>query len=99
VAGCKHKVFTDAALRKIYKLTSGIPRIVNNLCDRALLGTFATGGERVDARIVARANRELHGVPGQPPRVRARFAVVAAALAGMALVVILAFHFGQIPFI
>jgi general secretion pathway protein A len=98
VAGCKHKVFTDAALRKIFKLTGGIPRIVNNLCDRALLGTFATGRERVDARIVARANRELHGVPGRPPRVRARFAVVAAALAGMALVVILAFHSGQLSF-
>ena len=98
VAGCLHKVFTDAALRKVFKLTGGIPRLVNSLCDRALLGAFATSCERVDARIIARANRELHGVSGWPSRIRARFAAVAGVLVGTAFVTVLAFYSGQLSF-
>ena len=98
VAGCLHKVFTDAALRKVFKLTGGIPRLINSLCDRALLGAFVTSSERVDARIIARANRELHGVSGWPSRIRARFAAVAGVLVGAAFVTVLAFYSGQLSF-
>ncbi len=93
VAGCRHKVFTDGALRKIYKLTDGVPRLINNLCDRALLGAFSIGRERINARIVARANRELLGAPTRQPRLR--FAGVSVALGCLILILTLTFHFGQ----
>ncbi|NCF82673.1 MAG: AAA family ATPase, partial [Proteobacteria bacterium] len=96
VAGCLHNVFTDAAQRKVFRLTGGVPRLINSLCDRALLGAYATSSERVDARIVARANRELHGVSGRWLQVRARFAAVAGVLVGVALVAVLAFNSGQL---
>jgi general secretion pathway protein A len=61
VAGTERQLFTPAAIRRIFRLTGGVPRLINILCDRALLGAFATGQECVDWRIVSRAARELNG--------------------------------------
>jgi general secretion pathway protein A len=96
VAGGRHKVFTDGAQRKIYKLTGGVPRLINNLCDRALLGAFAVGRERINARIVKRAYGELLGVADKRPRLR--FATVSAALVCMTVLAMVAFHFSQLSF-
>lgn len=63
VAGCARALFTAGALRLVYRYTGGIPRLINNLCDRALLGAYATDRNRVDARIVRHAMRELRGEP------------------------------------
>ncbi len=55
--------FDRAALRRIARLSRGIPRRINLLCDRALLGAYALGRTRVDRRIVDRAATEVFG-PG-----------------------------------
>jgi len=59
VAGCQRPLFSARALRRIYQLSGGVPRLINILCDRALLGAYATGRRRVDRRVVGRAAREL----------------------------------------
>ncbi len=59
VAGAAQNPFTRAALRNISRLSSGVPRLINILCDRALLGAYATQQRQVNARIVRRAAREL----------------------------------------
>jgi type II secretory pathway predicted ATPase ExeA len=46
VAGCERKVFSAAAVRHIYRLTGGTPRLINSLCDRALLGAYTTRRSR-----------------------------------------------------
>jgi len=61
VAGVERQLFTAAALWRIYRLSGGVPRLVNILCDRALLGAFATHRQQVDWLIVSRAHRELQG--------------------------------------
>jgi len=38
VAGVKDRIFSDAAIAELYKLSGGVPRLINVLCDRALLG-------------------------------------------------------------
>jgi len=38
VAGAAGEIFTPSALREVYRLAAGIPRVVNVTCDRALLG-------------------------------------------------------------
>ncbi len=63
VAGVERQLFTAAALRRIFHLSGGIPRLINILCDRSLLGAFATHANLVDRRIVSWAFRELHGKP------------------------------------
>ncbi|MGH8458113.1 MAG: ExeA family protein, partial [Nevskiales bacterium] len=69
VAGSRRELFTAGALRTVYRQARGIPRLVNIICDRALLGAYARNVGLVDAGIVRRAAREaLQG----PDRRRAR---------------------------
>jgi len=53
--------FTKPALWKVFKYTHGIPRLVNALCDKALLGGFVAQSERINYGLVNRAVRELEG--------------------------------------
>jgi general secretion pathway protein A len=52
-------LFTPAAMKKIYQLTQGNPRMVNILCDRALLIGYADSIERIDLPEVRRASQEV----------------------------------------
>ncbi len=63
IAGCEQELFTLGALRKIFKISKGVPRTINILCDRALLGAYVTGQDMVDTRIVRNAAREVAGDP------------------------------------
>ena len=59
VAGGRGHLFTKAAIAKIYSYSHGIPRVINLVCDRALLGVYAQNGSVVDASMVRRAAREV----------------------------------------
>jgi general secretion pathway protein A len=52
-------VFTPAALRLIHDYSGGIPRLINLLCDRALLGGYAAQTARIDEDLVATAAEGL----------------------------------------
>ena len=47
--------FDRDALQRVYELSRGVPRRINLLCDRALLGTYADGKPRADRAIVEKA--------------------------------------------
>lgn len=51
--------FTDEALDKIFTYSGGTPRMVNILCDRALLAGFASETHTIDAQIVHQCAREV----------------------------------------
>jgi general secretion pathway protein A len=69
VAGAKGaSPFDGAALHRIHQLTRGVPRRVNLLCDRALLGAYATGKAKVDRAIVDKAALEVFGPNGESAR-------------------------------
>ncbi len=51
--------FSTSAMRRIHQRARGIPRRINLLCDRALLGAYAGGKAQVDARTIDRAAREV----------------------------------------
>ncbi len=55
------RIFSKAALRYVAKITKGVPRRINILCDRALLGAYAENRDHVDLRIVRKAAREIDG--------------------------------------
>ena len=61
VAGAAGEIFTPGALREVYRLAAGIPRVVNVTCDRALLGAYTQEQRRVTARLVRRAAGEVYG--------------------------------------
>jgi len=75
--------FDSVALKRIHTLARGVPRRINLLCGRALLGAYAEGLGTVTRRVVDKAATEVFGpnVPRHPPR--------QLALAGAAAVLLL----------
>lgn len=61
VADARKDIFTGAGIREIFKRSGGIPRLINLIGDRALLGAYTLGKLEVDRAIVRRAAIELKG--------------------------------------
>jgi len=61
VAGIEEEVFSTAAVNRLYILSGGIPRLINLICDRALLGAYVKEKRIVDASILAKAAGEVLG--------------------------------------
>lgn len=55
--------FSQRAMRRVHGLSHGVPRRINLLCDRALLGAYAAGAREVSVPIVNRAAREVFDAP------------------------------------
>src|SRR5207249_4589075 len=66
VGGTAAELFPPDALARLAMLSHGIPRLVNVLCDAALLGTFAAGKRAVTPAIVEDAWRD-HDTGGPAP--------------------------------
>jgi general secretion pathway protein A len=60
LAGGDPKIFTAKAVEAVYQYSSGIPRLVNVLCDNALLTAYALGQKSIDAPIVREVAADLH---------------------------------------
>jgi len=66
IAGAKGSFFSKPAIDRIYKISQGIPRIINLICDRSLLGTYSEGELQVTPKIVSKAAREILGGAPKP---------------------------------
>jgi len=63
VAGALGEVFDAGAKNAVFKLSQGVPRLINVICDRALLGAYSQGNRIVGRRLVHRATKEITGEP------------------------------------
>jgi general secretion pathway protein A len=61
VAGGRGQIFTTAALRELHRSSDGIPRLVNVIADRALLGAWSRETSTVDAKMTRQAAKEVFG--------------------------------------
>jgi general secretion pathway protein A len=104
VAGMTRAIPFDArALQRIHQLSRGVPRRINLLCDRALLGAYASGRTDVDAGILDKAASEVFDRPPSSRAQRARrramqrttAAVALGVATGAALVGVLALGIGR----
>jgi general secretion pathway protein A len=102
VAGQKEPIFTEPAMRQVHRAARGVPRLINVVCDRALLGAYTEDQRRVSAAVVKRAAREVLG----PARRRRAGAwpgwAPAAAAAALVLIgggVLLGRHAAGLPWI
>jgi general secretion pathway protein A len=66
VAGATRDIFSNGALREIQRLSGGVPRLINIISDRALLGAFTEDRHLVSASVVRRAAGEVFGKTFQP---------------------------------
>jgi general secretion pathway protein A len=60
-AGAKGSLFPAATVKRIYAISKGIPRLINLVCDRALLGTYVQNRLLVDVATVNNAAKEILG--------------------------------------
>ncbi len=61
IAGATSEIFGDRALREVYRLSGGVPRVINVICDRALLGAYTHDQHEVTAALVRQAGAEIFG--------------------------------------
>jgi general secretion pathway protein A len=63
-AGSQRQIIPRSLLPALYRASCGVPRVLNVLCDRALLGAYVEGKQQVDRKVLARAVREVRGDEG-----------------------------------
>ena len=59
IAGNREPIFTAGAIREIYDFSNGYPRLINIICDQALLTGFVRERKLIDEKIVAECSDEL----------------------------------------
>jgi general secretion pathway protein A len=88
IAGQRQPIFTKQAVRAAHRLARGIPRLLNTICDRALLGAYATGQTRVKEAVVRRAAREVLGTRRSRRWVAATAAAVLLVVVGSTIALV-----------
>ncbi|SDZ98755.1 Type II secretory pathway, component ExeA (predicted ATPase) [Desulfuromusa kysingii] len=61
IAGVERPLFPAATVAKLYKLTGGVPRLINLLCDRGLLGAYVRSVNIVSPALLTEAANEVFG--------------------------------------
>ena len=61
VAGATTDIFSAYALAAVYRLSAGVPRVINVICDRALLGAYSLDRHRATGALVRSAAAEVFG--------------------------------------
>lgn len=84
VAGALGEVFDSGAKKSVFNLSQGVPRLINVICDRALLGAYSEESRRVNSRLVRRAAAEVSGELERP--VWLRPALATTAVIGIAVI-------------
>ena len=100
VAGCTAQTpFAPRLMAHIHAMSHGVPRRINLLCDRALLGAYVENQPQVTRQILRRAAEEVFAEEGKPAAGRGlRWPQVAGGvLAGAVVTAALAWHFMPRP--
>jgi general secretion pathway protein A len=80
VAGALGEVIDRGAKREVYRLSQGVPRLINVICDRALLGAYSQESRIITRRLIRQAAAEVAGELEVSPY-RGRYALAAILLA------------------
>jgi general secretion pathway protein A len=88
VAGATADLFAGSALREVYRVSRGIPRLINVICDRALLGAYTQDLHVVPASLVRRAGAEVFGQELTPRSIPWIAACLALAVLGSSAVLL-----------
>lgn len=67
VAGCEQNIFTDNAVKAIGQFSRGVPRLINTICDNALLEGYLLKRESIDDDLISSVANDLGLIP-EPAR-------------------------------
>lgn len=104
VAGQNARLFPDQTIKQLYRLSKGIPRLINILCDRALLGAYVQSKPTVDTLTLTTAAKEVFGElkPGKKKFNSGNWLQMAAIVASFGIITVLialSFHYIEPAFI
>jgi len=86
VAGALGEVIDGGAKKEVFALSQGVPRLINVICDRALLGAYALESRVINRRLIKRAAAEVSGELDRSSTSR-HFAVAAGYIAAAIMLV------------
>jgi general secretion pathway protein A len=87
VSGASPLIFPEVLAKQVYRASNGVPRLINLICDRALLGTYVQGQQQVTAPTLRQSVLEVFAVTSRKPK--RPWGMVAALLAVVAGVSVL----------
>ena len=100
VAQCTRKLFNHAAITAIHKISKGIPRVTNLLCDRALINAYGSNDALVSKKIVLKSAVDALGDEVQIDSIwRQTTAKFAYSTAAIAMLLFAGFWLGQSSFV
>ena len=64
IAGAEYQIFESAVIKAFYYFSGGVPRLINTLCDYALVYAYATGKDKVDfeTALAVKKGRRIGGI-------------------------------------
>lgn len=96
VAECHRPLFSIGAVSTIHKLSQGIPRLINLLCDRSLMNSYNANDSVVSKKTVIKASVEALGDEFAAETFWAKPAIkIAAGVTGLLIVLMTGFGLGQ----
>ncbi|NOU00333.1 MAG: AAA family ATPase [Gallionella sp.] len=86
IAGASPLIFPEALVKQVYRASNGVPRLINLICDRALLGAYVQGQQQVTSPIIRQAILEVFAAtPRKPQRAWFVSAGLVAVATGIAI--------------
>ncbi|MDH3588319.1 MAG: AAA family ATPase [Gammaproteobacteria bacterium] len=86
VAGARRPIFSKLALTEVHRASGGVPRLINVICDRALLGAYTKEKPEISRQLVREAAAEISGRE-KPGRIAGWLPEIGIAAAVLALII------------
>jgi len=98
IAGCRRPLFARGVIKHLYNYSGGVPRLINVICDRALLGCYVQNRHQIDKPTLVNAAQEVLG-NNKAASIKAKFSKPAlkysALAAGLLMLVLGALYFSS----
>ena len=86
ISGASPLIFPESLMKEVYRASNGIPRLINLICDRALLGAYSRGIQQITMPVLRQGIKEVFAAK---PKIFQTRTVVTAITVLLVLVVIL----------
>lgn len=94
ISGASPILFPEKLIKEIYRASNGVPRLINLICDRALLGAYSQGKQQITLPVLRQAIKEVF--PTDRRKLRTGMIVTGLSILGMGALILLATQFSGI---
>ncbi|MFO6424314.1 AAA family ATPase [Motilimonas sp. KMU-193] len=84
VAGCQLPIFSKSSLKEIHRQSGGVPRLINLICDRALLAAYANSDHTITPLLIKSVANEVRG-DGAVESLNAKPIIIGSVVLALAL--------------